>query len=243
MHMKETFFRLILLSALVLAMTASLSAQSTFAVFPQVVDGRVPDGTSYRSSLLVVPWFEGDTPQCTFTLLGMQARFNDGPSASSFPVNVPAGGSIAMQSTGAQPFQSGYATLTCNQNVFASLVYSFYAPDGTKLGEATVFSSSESVKFRMTADQREGARFGVAIANNTTSQQGYLVTFTGGGVTLSATVTVPAQRAGAKFLDEIVAGLPANAVGMVTVSSPTLSNFSVIGLRFTGGVFTTIPPS
>jgi hypothetical protein len=242
MDMKDNLFRLFLLFAFVLAMTASLSAQSTFAVFPQVVDGRSADGTSYRSTLMIVPWFEGDSPQCTFALYGMTAKFADGASVSNFPISVPTGGSVAMQSTGTQAFQSGYGTLSCSVNVFASLIYSFYASDNTKLGEATVFSSNESVKFRLTADQREGARFGVAIANNTSNQQGYLLTFSGGGVNLSATISVPPQRAAAKFLDEVMS-LPANAVGVVTISSPTLSNFSVIGLRFTGGVFTTIPPS
>ena len=88
----------------------------------------------------------------------------------------------------------------------------------------------------------KGHVFGIAIANNTDSQQAYLVTYVAGGVTVSTTLAVPARRAVSKFLDEITS-VTAGSVGVVTITSATLSNFSVIGLRFTGGVFTTVPPS
>jgi hypothetical protein len=226
---------------LLLSISQLLSAQSAFHVFPQIADGRFPDGSAYRSTVMILPSFEGDAPQCTLTLYGTSVAFPGGGSASSFAISVPAGQAAVMQTTGAQSYQGGYGTLSCSTNVTASVLYTFYAASGAKVGEATVFSSSQSVKYRLIADHREGARLGIAIANNTDSQQGYLITYVAGGSTLSNSVTVPARRAVARFLDEIVS-VPAASVGVVTITSPTLSNFSVIGLRFTGGVFTTIPP-
>jgi len=38
-----------------------------------------------------------------------------------------------------------------------------------------------------------------------------------------------------------VAGVPAGSMGILTIRATDLSDFSAIGLRFTGGVFTTIP--
>lgn len=53
-----------------------------------------------------------------------------------------------------------------------------------------------------------------------------------------ARLVVPAGSSVAKFLDELVA-LPSNFVGKVTISP----SYYVIGLRFTGQVFTSIPPT
>jgi hypothetical protein len=242
-NIQRTLSRSLSLVALLLALTELLSAQDTFHVFPQVADGRFSDGSFYRSTITVLPLFEGDAPQCVLTLFGMSAAFAGGSSSSSFSFNVAAGGVAAMQTTGNQAFQSGYGTLTCSTNVFANMLYSFYASEGGKLGEATIFSSSQSIRFRMVADHREGARLGIAIANNTDNQQGYVVTYAAsGGGSVSTTVTVPARRSVARFLDEMTP-VAADSVGVVSITSPTLSNFSVIGLRFTGVVFTTIPPN
>jgi hypothetical protein len=172
----------------------------------------------------------------------MTTAFPGGGTTSSLAISVPAGGSTAIQTSGVQDYQGGYGTLSCNMNVFANVLYTFYNPAGAKVGETTVFSAGESVKSRFIADHREGARLGLAIANNTDSNQGYLVTYAAPGVNLSATIAVPARRSLAKFLDEVMQ-VPADSVGVVTITSPTLSNFSVVGLRFTGGVFTTIPAS
>jgi hypothetical protein len=122
------------------------------------------------------------------------------------------------------------------------LLYAFYSAGGAKIGEATVFPAMETVKSRLIADHRDAARLGLAIANNNDSDQTFLVTYVTGGTTLSAGVAVPARRSLAKFLDEIIS-VPPGSVGVVTITSPTLTKFSVIGLRFTGGVFTTIPGS
>jgi hypothetical protein len=219
-----------------------LSAQATFNIFPQFADGRFGDGTYYRSTLMILPWFEGDAPQCNFTLYGMSATFVGGINSSALAINLPAGASAAVQTTGVQAYQGGYGTLSCTSKVFAYALYTFYTSGGFKIGEATVFPSNESVKSRLIADYREGARLGIAIANNNDSDQTYLVTSVTGGVNVFATIAVPGRRSLVKFLDEIVP-VPPGSLGMVTVTSPTLTNFSVIGLRFTGGVFTTIPGS
>jgi len=54
--------------------------------------------------------------------------------------------------SGTQSFQSGYATLDCKATkVEAQLLYSYYSPDGTKLSEATVFSSPSGSSVRVLA--------------------------------------------------------------------------------------------
>src|SRR5689334_22608793 len=125
----------IMLLLVMLGTNRLLSAQSTFHIFPQIADGRFADGSFYRSTIMVLPAFEGDAPQCTLSLYGTAATFPGGGSSPTIPINVPAGGFAAMQTTGTQPYQGGYGTLSCNINVFASVLYTLNATNGVKVGE------------------------------------------------------------------------------------------------------------
>lgn len=215
------------------------AAQETFHVFPQFADGRFQDGTFYRSTLTVLPWFTSDAPVCSFNLYGMTAQFSTG-SGSVFSIAIPAGGFAIWKSLGSQGFQGGYATLTCDEYVFANVTYTFYAPNGGKISEATVFTSDDDFDTRIVLDHTEGARLGIAIANNTDLQRSYTVTLIASGSTRNATITVPARRALARFVDELLSA-SAGTTGVLTVRAPDFSDFYLIGLRFTGPVFTTIP--
>src|SRR5262249_9534448 len=94
------------------------------------------------------------------------------------------------------------------------------------------------------SDQREGARLGVAITNDTDSivTATIIAGNTQGQTVGSATVTIPSRSQYLKFLDEIVKGLPVDHLGQVFVGSSG-PQLAAIGLRFSGGVFTTIPSS
>ena len=127
-----------------LVMVTSLSAQEKFHVFPQVADGHFSDGSYYRTTLMITTWFDSDAPFCAYRLYGMTATFENTGVSSGLNLTFTPGGFYAGRTTGTQAFQSGYATLTCDDYVFAQLLYSFYSSNGTKISEATVFSSPES---------------------------------------------------------------------------------------------------
>jgi hypothetical protein len=141
-----------------------------------------------------------------------------------------------------QAFEQGFATLQCTADVDAQAVYSYYAPGAVKLGEATVFSSPSAPSVQILADSREGAQVGLAIANDSDQVNTYTIAIydVNGNLVGSANRTINARSAIAAFLKELVPSLPANHYGPVIVSSPT-GNASIIGLRFTGTAFTTIP--
>jgi hypothetical protein len=135
--------------------------------------------------------------------------------------------------------------LFCNGPVSAQALYSYYAPSGVKLGEASVFGDFYAFgnSRRLVADQRNGSQFGLAIANDTDTTHTYNVTVNSqsGSVSQSVTVTVPARSSVSKFLTEIVPS-SSNTIGMVKIAPADDSlSFYVIGLRFTGTAFTTIP--
>ena len=213
--------------------TSSTTAAS-YHVFPQFADGRASDGTYYRSTLMISNTSSSNTA-CNLQVHGLTV-----PGLSTAYTAVAHGWTIASTS-GTQSLQSGYAVLQCDAKVEAQLLYSYYSASGTKLSEATVFSSPPSSTVRVIANQLEGAQLGLAIANDSDQTVSYTVNLS--GVSGTATLTLPPRTSVARFLSQILPGIPANAVGVVQVTSSNNGSASVIGLRFTGSVFTTIPES
>jgi hypothetical protein len=205
---------------------------SAYHVFPQFADGAFNDGTYYRTTLMITNPSANAGVSCGLQLNGL--------TVPDFDLNYTLGanGWVVSSSSGVQSFQSGYATLQCSASVEAQLLYSFYASNGVKLSEATVFSSPSASAVQVFADEREGAQLGLAIANDSDQTVTYMVAIPGA----SSSITLGPRSAIARFLEQIIAGVPANFSGLVTVSSSN-GSASVIGLRYTGAVFTTIPES
>ncbi len=213
---------------------SSLTA-STYHVFPQFADGRMTDGTFYRTTLMISNPSSTSGANCTLQLHGL--------TVPGFGLSYPMGpsGWVIASTTGTQAFQSGYASLDClTAKVEAQLLYSFYAPNGTKLSEATVFSSVPVSTAWVIADHREGAQLGIAIANDTNLSVTYTISVS--GVSGTGTVPLPPKTSTARFINQFIPGIPANYVGVVQVTSSS-GTASVIGLRYTGNAFTTIPES
>lgn len=221
----------------------SAFAQEKFFIFPQVADGRFPDGTYYRSQINVQQWLSTGNVNCTLRLNGMSTTFGS-ESGSLFTFSMPKDGWLAVQTAGTQSFQSGYAALTCSDYVYANLTYSFFTPTGLKLGEATVFGVNPYYTMRLLADQTSGARLGIAIANDTDIEHTYRLTLrhSNGSTFTTSSVTIAARRSLARFLDELV---PSTVGGIfeVEVDAQDFTDLSVIGLRYSGQVFSTIPAS
>ncbi len=226
----------------------SASAQSQTNVFPQVADGVASDGSFYKTTFMILPGRNAASSiTCALGFRGLNPGFDD--NASGGIIAVPQGGFYSITTNANESLKSGYAVLFCSDSVSAQALYSYYAPNGMKLGEATVFglSSGDFYLFnnsrRFVADQRGGSQFGLAIANDTDMPHTYNVTVNSqsGSVSQSAMVTVPARSSAAKFLTEIVPS-SANTIGMVKVApTDSSSSFYAVGLRFTGATFTTIP--
>jgi len=215
--------------------TGVSATSSTSHVFPQLADGRLGDSI-YRTTLMISNPNRSAGTTCT-----LQIR---GATLPGFALNyaLGAGGWVINQTSGAGAFQSGYAGLTCAAAVEAQLLYTLYDLNGGKISEATVFSSPANNKIAIVADEREGSRLGLAIANDSDTQMTYTIAVTNAAQT--GTITVPARRNAVGFVGELIPGVPADNLGVVTITatSPT-GTASVIGLRFSGPIFTTIPAS
>jgi hypothetical protein len=217
-------------------------------VFPQFLNGPLGGGVFYVSTLTVLPFFTtGNAINCSLRTYGTLVSISGVGTTDTFNFTLPANGGwyyIATSQTSPANLQAGYATLVCSDTVYANLDFNLYE-QGRKTGGATVFSSGEWSEARYISDQTEvGARLALAIANNTDLSRTYRIQVhnTSGTLVAQTTVSVPARRSLAKFLDEIVSGTT-GLLTRVTVESTDVSDFASVGLRFVGPTFTTLPPA
>jgi M6 family metalloprotease-like protein len=214
--------------------TASATT-STRHVFPQMADGYFGDGTYYQSTVIVTNSSSGTMPSCALQLHGFTIG---GQSTLSFTLS----GAYLLATPGnSQALKTGYATLLCSSNVEAQLLYTEYSRTGTKISEATVFSSPSANSLRIIGDERGGTQLGLAVANDSDQTGRYTISIYGSNGALVGTyqMTVDAGKNRAVYLDELAA-IPANYLGIVDIVS-TSGTASLIGLRFTGSLFTTVP--
>ena len=213
-------------------------------IFPQVADGSFSDGTFFRTTIALANE-RSDVVNCHLILYGMDADFGAG-RGSSFPLSVPGYGVMSVRTTGAWQLQSGYATVGCdNYGISGHLTYATYDAFGTKISEATVFPTErESYRYSIIVDGGDGAHLGLAIANNTDLSRTYDFTLwdESGGTVSTGSATVPARSNSARFLDELISPPPASGiVYLLEIRSSDFSSFSMIGIRVTGSVFSTVP--
>jgi len=197
----------------------------------------VSDGSYFQSTLMISNPNSSATNTCTLQLRGLTV------SGFALTYQLQPNGFVIAPTPATQSLKSGYATLQCPSVVEAQLLYSYYSSNGTKLAEAAVFSSPPARKVQILADTREGAQIGLAIANDSDAENTYTIAVDDGNGTVAGTVTrtVPPRTSLARYLSELVT-LPPNYVGRVTVSPTTATGTSsIIGLRYTGTVFATIP--
>ena len=136
-------------------MSSTSATASTYHVFPQIADGYVSDGSYIQSTVIVTNSNPSTTsPSCTLQFHGLSIS---GQTSVPFTISG-AHNSYSYTTPGnTQTLQTGYASLQCSSNVEAQLLYAYYNSAGTKVSEATVFSSPSATSLRIFADERANA--------------------------------------------------------------------------------------
>lgn len=245
-------------TTLVLAIAVMLSATiakaqdrnaSLVHVFPVIVNGTQPDGTTYRTSLIMQNGGVGSS-SCWIELVGAAPAFTapDGTTAVGGLIQqiLPSNSFDVLRTSGAGGLTSGYAVVSCSSPIVAYTVYSTYetSPDGSRLtSETAVNSSASATALQFINDAREDGRLALAITNDQfVPSLVRLQVFDLYGRLLAATqFTIPARTSYSRFLNELVRGLPARHIGPVRLDSSQL--IYAIGLKFTGGVVSSVPAS
>ncbi len=230
-------FLLIWLGALV----EVASAQHKY-IFPQFAFG-----AGWESTLMVQA--RATLTTCTFSAQGRFFTMRDpsGNNVSGTSITLPFGmnGWTILKTATPQGMavSSGMAVLDCSEEVSTNTLFSLEF-GGSLFAEAVVKSAEEIVSgesvAQFLADHRDGARFGLALANpsNQPIEVSVSVADVNGQPIENTTVNLLANDSQADFLDELVT-IPTGHTGQVVMGAT--GSLYVIGLRFTGQVFTTIP--
>ena len=235
------FARTLLLPVLLIGGLVEVASAQHQYIFPQFAFGG-----GWGSTLMVEA---GAPATCTFSAQGrfLTMRNPSGNSLSGTSVRLTFGMNgwtiLKTETSQRSAVSSGMAVLDCSEEVSANTLFSLEV-GGSLVAEAVVESAEEIVSggsgAQFLADHRDGARFGMAVANP--SNQSINVSFRVGDVTgqtvANTTVNVPANTAQAFFMDDLVT-IPTGHTGQVHIEAT--GSVYVVGLRFSGLVFTTIP--
>jgi hypothetical protein len=216
-------------------------------VFAQFALGRFPDGSYYRSTLIVAT--EASLANCDAKLVGLTVP-GWGSDGSGGTFRLASTTAFIIVSDGKQGFQSGFLNLHCDQPVAAQVLYGDYSQSGNLISQATVFSSPAATMAQFVADYRESSQLGIALANTSTTTKTFVVAaFKLATSTTEApqeitrtTVQLTTGSHTARFANELLQ-LPSDFVGLIRIWSDTAATADVytIGLKYTGQAFTTIP--
>jgi hypothetical protein len=183
---------------------------------------------------------------CNLVLVGMTSP-GLGQNGSGGSLSMTASSGWFWKSAGTQPLQSGSIALVCDQPVAAQVLFGYYSSSGTLISEATVFSSPPATSAQFWIDGDGGSRLGIALVNGSTIAKTYVIAAFDGSDPLKevarATVQVNAASQIARFVQDLLP-LPDGFFGFIRVYSSRATDsldVSAIGLKFTGGAFTTIP--
>lgn len=237
--------RTLLVLALSIGGLAEVALAQHEYIFPQFTFGG-----GWGSTLTVLTEIDSATT-CTFSAEGRFLTMRDHRGNLQTGTELTLQGAFNLLKTESQGMEasSGMAVLDCNKEAISANTLFSWEVGGSLVGEALVEPSEEveaapDSHVWFPADYRDGARFGVAVANPSNQSLDVHVLATGIDleVFVNTTVNAPAKSAKAFFVDEL-GTIPTGQVVQVLISPSNNPGPSVyaVGLRFTGQVFTTIP--
>jgi hypothetical protein len=247
---------ILLLVAMALPAGAQTPAANAY-VFPIFVDG-VANGSSYKAVVRIVQSGAASAMRCTLTQRNTSAPFT-GVDGDFYTADVldsgfspPAVSQISLDPflpfeilrTAAQsPLKVGYATLSCPGPVQAEVQIALSDAQGKKISEATVPPATAGSSFQFLLDRRDGTRLGFSFANDSGATEQYAVIardqFNYEVDRVYEFIDPWSQVS--RFVDEELT-LPSNFVGSIEIAPVNGSRNFVVGLQFTGSVFTTVQP-
>jgi len=228
-------------------------AQTTF-YFPQVANGVQGGGLSWKTTIFITnPAAAGSNTASgtiTFTTSSGTA-FNlsfvdsDGAavgSGNTIPFQIAGGQTRQFVSSGGGDLASGFATVSSNQPVSGTAVFSLFS-GSTLIGEAGVPASSPTARQTIFVDEKAGFQTAVAYANPNAAGASLtlqLLNTQGTAVVQSTTRTLGISNHTAAYVNQLFANT-AGITGTMQITSDR--PLAAIALRFSPqNLFTTLPP-
>jgi hypothetical protein len=235
----------------ILVSSSFASAQQYTYYFPQVASG-VYSGGAWKTTIFisnssattangVITFTASDGSPFNLTFVDEAGNPVGGGNQIGF--QLAPGETRKMQSTGAEPLNTGYATVNATAAVLGTAMFTQLDAAGRMLSEAGVPAAIPLSKQAIFVDTVSGFRTGVAIANpNTAPLHIHLELVNTAGQVIASQLRdlAPLQHI-SFFIDELFPGA-APMVGRLQFwcTNPMVS----VGLRFdpTSSFFTTMPP-
>jgi len=254
------FLRSLMIAVFAAAGVLPAAAQTTGSnvyVFPLFVDG-TSGATSFKSTLRITNTGTLTSMQCQLVQRNTAAPFT-GINGDFYTADViDAGFSPSaitvlilnqflpfeiLRTAAVTPLASGYAKLSCPGTVQTQLQFSYFGANNAKLGEATIPPATQGNSFQFFIDRRDGTRLGYSLTNDSAIGGNYQVIARdqfNAPVDVAFDFINPTSQV-SKFVDEIL-DLSPNFVGSIEIVGVPNSQSYVVGLQFTGSVFTTVQP-
>ena len=245
--MKRALFGLLL----ILVSSSFASAQQYTYYFPQIASGVYSDG-SWKTTIFISN-SSGTTANGVITLTASDGTAfniafvdeagNPVGGGNQIGFQLAAGETRKFESVGAEPLNTGYATVQATAAVLGTAMFTQFDATGRMLSEAGVPAAIPLGKQAIFVDTMSGFKTGVAIANpNTNPLHIHLELVNTAGQVIASEVRdlAPLQHI-SFFVHELFPGAP-EMVGRLQFwcTNPMVS----VGLRFdpTSTFFTTMPP-
>jgi hypothetical protein len=204
--------------------------------FPQLADGG-----GYRTSIVLMNT-SGGSESGSLELFGddgtpLAVRSTDGVPSSVFGYFIPAGGVAIFESDGSsQETRQGWVILKPNPGSATPVgagIFQF-SPGGTLVTESGVPAAIPTTRARVYIDRSGGHDTGLAVANlGTTKLDLTLTAYEKDGSTKAGagagTLSLDAGGHDAKFVGQIVSGLPEGFTGVLEIAAP--QPFAALTLR------------
>ena len=252
----------------VLATAVISSAQSTTLYFPHVVNGLLSGSNVWKTSIFLTNPAAANASNATVTITFTQQNATLSGAGSAFPIALvdqngaaipgSGGSTVSFQiaggqtevliSTGGGAYAAGFATITSNQPVSGTAVFSEFDATGTHLIEEAGVPAGAAVPHQsIFVDTVGGYNIGVAFANPsaTASATVTLSLFnTSGAQVATTTGIVGPGNHDAAFTSQFFTTFTTPLAGTMEILSGATTPLAAIALRFdpTFAIFTTLPP-
>ena len=180
---------------------------------------------------------------CLTLVAGVLAQGQSG-SHSEKPETTPSSHADDHDDNG--PIQTGYAVVTSNSTSGLVVFETFGLKSGSDTTQAGVLPPdlTTSAVMYVSSNGKLSRNLGVAIVNPSSTNANVTMTLrkSDGSLLGTATITVPARQQKSQFVTELFSSqssVPSDVTGMLSITSAT--PVSVIGLRFRGANFSTLP--
>jgi hypothetical protein len=243
----------------VFSVAATSFGQTTF-YYPHVANG-VLGGTVWKTTIFLTNPAATGTATASGTITFTKDDANSNAAGSPFTISfidengnptgsgntlsfqIAGGQSRKFTSTGTGTYAGGFATVTSNQPINGTAIFSEFDTAGRLIAEAGVPAGSAVTRQAIFVDTVGGFNVGVAFANPGTGTANVTLNLLNSSAVtvMTTTQTLGSGNHKAAFVTELFPGAPQLSGTMQIVSNQPLS---AIALRFdpTFTVFTTLPP-